>query len=53
MEELQKQLLERDKIISELKEKTKTYITKLQAQHNDALLQQQEITKESQVVQEI
>jgi hypothetical protein len=49
MEELQRQLAEKDKTIQDLKEKTKSYILKIQTQHNEALTTQQEIVKDHQV----
>jgi hypothetical protein len=48
-EELMQQINEKDKVISDLKEKTKAYILKMQTQHQEALGAQQELTKESQV----
>lgn len=49
LDDLVKQLHEKEKIISDLKEKTKSYIVKLQTQHQEALLNQQELTKDAQV----
>ena len=49
-EELMKRLEEKDQIISDLKDKTKAYLMKIQHQHQEALrIQQEELTKESQV----
>jgi hypothetical protein len=48
-EELIQQLAEKDKTIIDLKEKTKSYILKMQGQHQEALQALQETSKESQV----
>ena len=49
MEELQRQLLDRDKTIQSLKEKTKLYVEKLRSDHAQALENEQQQTRIAQV----
>ena len=50
---LEKQVSEKDALISTLKEKTKAYIQKLQQEHSEALQTEKSLTKQAQVRMEM